>query len=235
MTICVNGFSMDLFRASLSTEEPDYGLCSSYRVCLESEFPILRQGYRELTTVAFSFPVFELEDSFQSLLWDMRWYLEMIDSYGKGSYATRQQKPLALYRNIIQHRLLGVDSDVTKPVREICRVAVLLFSSVVVYPLQNSKPMLQYLNALTTHLKSGTLMDNGFRIWLLMLGGMAADESPLQSWYISQLGDYLPIHSKSWSSVKELLREYLWLDSACGEGGLELWLQVRLARQGTYQ
>jgi len=218
---------MDLFRASLATGKPDYDLCSSYRVCLETEFPNLRQRYHEKITTTLLFPTTELEDSFQLLLWDIRCYLEMVNSYGKAGYISLQ-RPLALYRNVIQHRLLSIDSDASKPVREICRVALLFFSSVVVYPLQNQRPMLQYLHTLTNHLKSATHIEDDFRLWLLVLGGMAANTDPLKPWYISQLRALSVIYPRSWSSVRGLLEEFLWLESACGEGGLELWLEVML-------
>ncbi len=224
--VIADRYSMDLFQASLGSQRPDFDLCSSYGHFLDSEVPVLRQKYQAALSVASHFPTAELEESFQLIVCDIRCYLDMIESYGQVRWPHVHHGTLASFRNVIQHRLLSVDSNPSKPLREVCRLAILLFSSVVVYPLQNRKPMLFYLDNMTKLLKSEQHMDENFRLWLLVLGGMAADQAPLQSWYVSKLRSLVSTQPKSWSRVRELLRGFLWLDSACGEGGLELWLRV---------
>jgi hypothetical protein len=167
-----------------------------------------------------------LEDTFQDLLWDIRCYLEMIKAYYSGTWSRTPYVPLALYRNLIQHRILSLNCEASNIVRELCRVAVLLFSSVVVYPLQNLAPMQRYCGDLTQLLKDASEIDNGFRLWLLFLGAMASAQMNLQSWYILELKELAPKYGKQWSPVKRVLESFLWLDIACGEGGLEVWQHV---------
>ena len=217
---------MDLFQASVGIRKPDFELCSSYRHCQDFDLPVLRQRQQAATGAALHFPTAELEEAFLVTIWDIRCYLDMVEAHGKGSWRPGQQTPLATYRNVIQHRLLSIDSDPSKPHRELWRLAVLLFSSVVVYPLQNRAPMLYYMSDITRLLESGRHVDGDFRLWLLMLGGMAAENEPLQSWYVTQLKEIIGTQRRLWSDIRAVLHGFLWLDSACGEGGLELWLRV---------
>jgi hypothetical protein len=221
---------MDLFQASVGMKKPDFGLCRSYLTCLESDLPVMRQRHREETTMPFSFPVAVLEDQFQDLLWDIRCYLDMIKAYYSGTWSRAPNIPLALCRNLIQHRLLSLDQDASNGVREVCRVSILLFSCVVVYPLQNLAPMQRYLEELAHLLKMTADIEDNFRLWLLFLGAMASDQMPVQSWYVSELRMLAPKYGMRWTLVKKVLEGFLWLDIACGEGALEVWQLVLAVR-----
>lgn len=224
-----NERSMDLFQASTRSKKPDFGLCKWYQACLESDIPVVRQRHQEETIIPFSFPVVALEGDFQDLLWDIRCYLDRVQVYYVGTWTTPPHIPLALFRNLIQHRILSIDRDVSNISRELCRLAVLLFSSVVVYPLQNLAPMQQYLEELTRILQNPNDIDADFKLWLLFLGAMAtADQMTWQLWYISELRYLVPRYGRDWLTVRGVLKSFLWLDTACGEGALEVWQRVML-------
>jgi hypothetical protein len=222
-------YRIDLFKASVRCARPDFGLCKSYLVCLESDIPVVRRRHQEEAATPFAFPAEFLDDSFQELLWDIRCYLDMIKiHYSGGTWTRPPHIPLALFRNVVQHRILSIERDPSQLVRELCRVAVLLFSSVVVYPLQNLTPLQHYREALAQLLKTAQNVQDDFRLWLLFLGGMAADQTTLQSWYVSELKSLVPKYGKAWSTVRAILEGFLWLDVACGEGAMELWYRVML-------
>lgn len=217
---------MDLYQASTGMKKPDFGLCRPYLTCFETDVPVVRQRHREETAVPFTFPVAALEDQFQDLLWDVRCYLDMIKAYYSGTWSKPPNIPLALARNLIQHRILSLDHDASNGVREICRVAVLVFGCVVVYPLQNLAPLHYYVEELAHLLKIPNDIDDDFRLWLLFLGAMASDQMPILSWYMLELRKLASKYDMRWSMVKKVLEGFLWLDIACGEGALEVWQRV---------
>lgn len=189
---------------------------------------MVRRRLQEEAASPFSFPVAVLEDSFQDLLWDIRCYLDMVKAYYSGTSRQPPHVPLALFRNVIQHRILSIEWDASNITRELCQVAVLLFSCVVVYPLQNLTPLQHYVTILTQLLKISIQIEDDFRLWLLFIGGMAAEQMNLQPWYISELKSLAPNYGERWCTVRAVLESFLWLDIACGEGAVELWHRVML-------
>jgi hypothetical protein len=64
-------------------------------------------------------------------------------------------------------------------------------------------------------------------LWMLMLGGIAETEKLGRTWYVEGLARYAgKWRNFEWSSVKEILTSYLWLESNCELGGRLLWAEV---------
>jgi hypothetical protein len=112
---------IDLYQASVRAQSPAYALCPSYRNVSDVELPILRQRYQTSAAVGFAFPANGLESPLRLLLWDLRVYLDLVESHCSADMsAAWPQQPLASYRNALQHTLLSIPSDPSKPVREVC-------------------------------------------------------------------------------------------------------------------
>jgi hypothetical protein len=66
---------------------------------------------------------------------------------------------------------------------------------------------------------------------MLVLGGIASLDKPERVWFVERLARLAAMLDVDWCEVKEILGTFLWLESACGDGGKELWGEVEgLAR-----
>jgi hypothetical protein len=64
-------------------------------------------------------------------------------------------------------------------------------------------------------------------LWILMLGAMTATETGFRPWYIDQLKVIVKkLELTSWKDAKEVLKTFLWLDSACEQGGQQGWDEI---------
>jgi hypothetical protein len=68
---------------------------------------------------------------------------------------------------------------------------------------------------------------SGVFLWMLVLGGIASSDKPERPWFVSQLALIVnKLHIMDWSGVDDILESFLWLESACGHGGRELWDEI---------
>jgi hypothetical protein len=68
---------------------------------------------------------------------------------------------------------------------------------------------------------------SGVLLWILVLGGVASSDKPERPWFVSQLALIVrKLRLTDWDGVEDILESFLWLESACGKGGRELWDEV---------
>ncbi|KAJ5496229.1 hypothetical protein N7463_008216 [Penicillium fimorum] len=61
-------------------------------------------------------------------------------------------------------------------------------------------------------------------IWVLTLGGIAANDAPDRAWFASALGDVANRTGlNSWASIKSIIGSMLWYDAACDLAAETLW------------
>lgn len=113
-----------------------------------------------------------------------------------------------------------------------CRTTALIYSIAVIFPIPNTFKLFQ---TLVSRLKLSIEMEridkdnhlSDLLLWMLILGGVAALDKPERSWYVSQLVLFAKRWNMyMWRSVEKILGSFLWLDSACGQGGRRLWSEV---------
>ncbi|CAI7617132.1 unnamed protein product [Penicillium crustosum] len=145
-------------------------------------------------------------------------------------------------RNLTQHTLLclapasELHTFFSHPTHaatyEACRLAALIFGVGVLFPIpaQNTP-----LNTLARRIQSvllqpssrGLWTSSSTRcplIWILTLGGIAANDTPERAWFASALGDTArKTGLNSWANVKSVLGSMLWYDAACDAAGEALW------------
>lgn len=171
---------------------------------------------------------------------DMGHYNEMINRHCEGSALTPNKAKMAVHRNLIQYRLLSLPvreelaerGSASSKVYELCRLAAMIFSFGVIFPMPSDTPRLSLVKRLRYCLEMGDdkaipSHANDFLLWVLVIGGMAADRTPDAPWYIrrlAQLGKRLNL--PSWRAAKKMIESYLWLDRACDHGGIQLWVKV---------
>ncbi|KAJ5951667.1 uncharacterized protein N7479_010080 [Penicillium vulpinum] len=151
---------------------------------------------------------------------------------------------LADQRNLTQHTLLCLSpaselqlhNFFSYPTHaatyEVCRLAALVFGVGVIFPIpaQNTP-----LNTLARLIRSLLLEPSSsdlwslpsmrfLLIWVLTLGGIAANDAPERAWFASALGDIArKTGLNSWPSIKSVLGSMLWYDAACDLAGETLW------------
>jgi hypothetical protein len=107
------------------------------------------------------------------------------------------------------------------------------------FPIPNTYDVLQTLaRQLKSAIKVMSIESAEFRdvdreywkllLWIRVLGGIAALDKPERSWYVAQLVILVENleESTDWGAIEGILERYLWLDSACGHTGPELWEEI---------
>jgi hypothetical protein len=183
--------------------------------------------------------------------------LQVLDSIGGFTLAVGhylQGKPFGLKlgeiagaRTAVQQRLLllqtaeelNIPSSSSKPkpnIYECCRLTALIYSVGVVLPVPNSHSVLQEL--VRRLMKAIGVLDirtfgvelGGVLLWMLVLGGIAALDTPERHWFASQLAWIVRrLDIDDWEGVEDILGSFLWLDNACGQGGRLLWSEAMAA------
>lgn len=111
----------------------------------------------------------------------------------------------------------------------------MIFGVAVVLPLPDNARVLQVhvtrlqaaiedINLQTSRLQHAAI--SNVLLWILVIGGVAALDKPERPWFVSRLGMLIRAIKMDWNDVKEVLKTFLWLDSACDFGGRQLWAQA---------
>ena len=172
-----------------------------------------------------------------------------VDYYLQGNPFGLKLGAVARTRTAVQQRLLllptaeelGIPLSSSNPkpkpnIYECCRLTALIYSVAVVLPLPNSHSVLQELVRRLTVVME--ILDfrifgvglEGVLLWMLVLGGIAALDTPQRDWFTSRLAWAVrKLDRDDWEGVEDILRSFLWLDSACGQGGRLLWREAMAA------
>ncbi|PYH43611.1 uncharacterized protein BP01DRAFT_95096 [Aspergillus saccharolyticus JOP 1030-1] len=180
------------------------------------------------------------------VFYGMQTYIKLVESH----LATQQHNPdyslLSDQRNLVHYHLLSLPAvsqferfDNYQPheiMYEICRLAGLIFGVGVVLPLQaQSAPFARLARliqeALHIH-KAPFSWDHPQAhialFWVLILGGIAAEDQPERAWYVELLSQVAGSHGiRTWDEARKVLRVMLWYDRACERAGRKLWLEVK--------
>ncbi|KAJ5807640.1 hypothetical protein N7447_011096 [Penicillium robsamsonii] len=190
----------------------------------------IEQGFGRLQEIGAT-P--QMAEAFQAV----HTYIEIVKA---SPNSTPDVSLLADRRNLTQHTLLCLSpaSDLffSHPTHaatyEACRLAALIFGVGVLFPIpaQNTP-----LNSLA-HLIRSLLLQPSYcefwsspstrlpLIWVLTLGGIAANDTPDRAWFASALGDVARRTGlNSWASIKSIIGSMLWYDAACDIAAESLW------------
>ena len=170
--------------------------------------------------------------------------LQVLEYLRKDPYLS-DMAVLADKRNFTQHALMSlppkadIDAGANSifPLYEPCRLAAIIFSLIVVFPIPASTAPFAELGRRLRE----ALTDQDFRqiwpkssrlvLWILFMGGIAAVNSEHdRNWYVSVLervaGRSLKIDS--WTGIKAVLEDHLWLEEINENDGKTLWREVEL-------
>lgn len=178
----------------------------------------------------------------QELLEVLQAYSEVtaaLDHYTRKGPTAPELVDLIEARNSTQHRLLcqmPAPFDLTDPttvVLQATRLATLIFSDMVIFPLptvQGVKPRLALL--LQQTLEACTLLGcwelhGQLLIWALTLGAIGASFTSERVWYIDQLLRHVSTFQiQEWSTLEAICSRFLWWKPVCSEPGSRVWEEV---------
>lgn len=240
----------------------------------------LERSRRGLTLPALvSFTPFDVDQSFghfkavgmthnmAEVFHAARLYINTIELYLSGKLHRPDLTLIIDQRNLIHFTVLTLPSATPRSsssppiiypetiIYEATRLAILVFSAGIIFPLPaGSSPLpilmgliqsiLQHPNSplsssTTTSSPSSSSSStpspaaNTLLIWTLTLGAIAAEESSARAWYVTTLGHELRrIGILSWDILRERLKEVLWFDRACEQAGKRLWAEIDLFLYG---
>lgn len=169
-------------------------------------------------------------------------YVNIVKACLGGSY---DESLLADQRNCTQYTLLSLPPSTDLPTYtshptesttyEACRLATLVFSVGVIFPIPTPNTPLPRLSqqlhsVLQQPTSTGLWTSPNARIpliWILILGGIAATNTPQRPFFVSALAETAHRSGlSSWQDVKRILEMMLWYDLACDEAGELLWLEA---------
>ena len=170
-------------------------------------------------------------------------YTLVIDDYLAGRLESQCLGILADERNFVQHSVMSLapsDEDLLQkspenPLYDLCRLAATVYSLIVVCPiplrtapfatlacqmqLQMTKVPLHEIWSIAPHLL----------LWITTMAAISSltSDPNQRSYFVSilqQLVGFLRMHS--WLEMKDVLQNFLWLDSISDSDGLELWQEI---------
>ncbi|WEW61327.1 hypothetical protein PRK78_006817 [Emydomyces testavorans] len=182
-----------------------------------------------------------LPQDISDILRHMRDYNNVVNLYSQGLLPELEPAVIADRRNWIQYNLVSLSSgcefheDFSQAYKtyEACRLSALIYSMLVIFPLPAANRPFQRLSSMMRT----ALMDSGLStswgcasemlLWSLVLGGLAAKDTPEREWFAGRLRDAIAtVGLENWEALKGLLTEVMWMDSVCDMGGQALWMEA---------
>lgn len=173
---------------------------------------------------------------------DMRGYSSLLEKYYCGEAPTCTHMEMIDMRNAVQHRLVSLPLGSDRKhltmhqtgIYECCRLTALLYACAVTFPLPPSigwdrnlvRGIKQSLEKLS--LENWPIYCSDFHLWVLVLAGTAAFQKAERPWFVDKLRNLAWRKGLSdWGQVLPILKLFLWMDVACGVGGISLWDEVQ--------
>ena len=158
------------------------------------------------------------------------------DHYYRGEGELPKLGHIVIFRNSVQHDLLSLphlptnNSSEDNCIFEVCRLAALIFSDMVLFPLPPSTGAREKLaHGLMRPLGCCRLLSSWERypsllLWATILGGIAVKEPQKRTWFMRQLSNAVIKQSVSaWPLVKEIVSKFLWLRVVCDKPAAAFW------------
>jgi hypothetical protein len=184
----------------------------------------------------------ELIDVYQA----MHIYTGIVDGHLRKNPSKIDEALLADQRNLVHHTMLSIPTasqsdgfsgynNNEEIIYEACRLAGLVFSVGVILPLPaQSTPLTQLatlIKALMQFFNPAIVWSHPHArmtlLWVLMMGGIAAENTPERAWYVSTLRQAACENGvASWADMRKVLSNILWWDIACDQPGHRLWLEL---------
>lgn len=214
----------DIIQASLALMKPKFELCHLYHHVLEHQVKVIRPPRSRANQ-------FDVSDHFKDLLLDMRLYCRLLNRSYDDVQTALLSWEMNVQRNLIQYRLLSL----SRGQDEICRLAALIFSNGVIFPIARKHPLQILVKQLVAELERRVDWDDKsseFLLWVTVVGGLAATGSVREEFYLRALKRLATdLCVTGYDDLRGIMHDYLWLDRACDGGASKLWNRAMSAGQ----
>lgn len=171
---------------------------------------------------------------------DMLKITVVVENFMSGNLLNADIMALKSWRDVTHHRLLSLPTGAALSESlgaaacfyECCRLAALMYAVAVLFPMPRTtdvpQKLVKAIKLCVSQIDISTLhRGRHFFIWVLALTAVAAASLPERPWYEEELAGLLSLENVSrWSELKQILASFLWMDSACDEGAMELWDEI---------
>lgn len=193
------------------------------RMSTQSTLGSLGSGF----LIAWESPIFTDMDQFKMVLQHICDFTIIVENYVQGRWMPRTFVTIIDQRNFVQHSLMSLRSRQARPdmgemhgdpAYESCRLAVIIYSFLVVFPLP---PIIGPLETLTERLQYEISAAPGFKdrkqstqnlhLWILTMGAIAAIGLPQRSWFLSAMQELMTdMGIQEWEEMRSILMSFLW-------------------------
>jgi hypothetical protein len=185
-----------------------------------------------------------------SVIQDMCDFTIVVENHASGRWMSQSSSEVIDQRNYVQHRLMSLISEeefdsiepgrleTLEPQYECCRLACIVFSFLVVFPVP---PVVGPFETLTERLKlaiqeiqwamlaTTDIWRQKLHVWVLVLGAIASIGLPGRRWFeleVAKTVRILRIHE--WKDMKILLKQFLWHSRTSDADGMNIWRALDL-------
>ena len=223
------------------------GISASEHYLPPSDLRMLGLGFAMVWSSANSLSIPEL----LGVLAQFSDFTFFLDNFVEGRYVLHEPVELTDARNYSQHalmwlptsRALSTTSQVEVDAQyETCRLATLLYSLLVVFPLPPTVGLFEKpVRRLRTEVAALSSLQQGFdgprrklHYWILTMGGVASIGLSERQYFLKELIDQSDrLSIKSWQEALDTLKHFLWHPTTNNKDGLDLWNDMQAARTST--
>jgi hypothetical protein len=240
----LKSYSADLQNASLELRKPHFPPWDIPALASEAADPQMNilpanatrhkaSGFKSLLQTGLTHEIYEV-------LLQLNETSIMIEAFYNGTLRKANLRALLNRRVKVHHAVLSLPtadeaflSDDQRSIYECCRVGAMLYSAAVLFPSPPSKGTLpkiaSLLKTVIEDFRFESCFDGGGKllVWALLLGGIASDGMLERVWFLRRLKPLLAMEGiVEWSLLIDMVRKFLWMDSACEDGALGVWEEL---------
>lgn len=165
----------------------------------------------------------------------------LVEDFVGGGLRNPDLLALKSRRDVTHHRLLSLPTGAALSdslgenahFYECCRLAAIMYATAVLFPMPRMsgvpQKLVKEIKSCVDRIDVLILGGGGrhFFIWVLALTGVAALGLPERPWFEEQLSALLTLEGvHRWSELKRIFASFMWMDTACDEGAMELWDEI---------
>ncbi|KAL2826721.1 hypothetical protein BDW59DRAFT_171795 [Aspergillus cavernicola] len=192
------------------------------------------------------FQQYGLPPNLAYVLQGMKAYSDSIRKYIDGETGIYDTRPMCDMRNLVHYHVMALPAgnelsvSQTNILYEACRLASIIYSVGVLFPIPYVGSPLQQLAVLLERELSGKELLECFSVpeqdykvnvvlWILTMGGIAATHTAERPWFVQKLAELRNRASIcEWSEFRALLRSFPWLGCACDSAGERIWEEIEI-------
>ncbi|KIY01513.1 uncharacterized protein Z520_03065 [Fonsecaea multimorphosa CBS 102226] len=183
-------------------------------------------------------------DDLLTVIRDICDFTVVVENHASGRWMPRTSPEIIDQRNFVQHKLMSLwsaeelltarDVAVDDLQYETCRLACIIYSFIVVFPVP---PVVGPFETLIDRIKralQATEWKNfdpprlRLHLWILAMGAIGSIGLPDRPWFLLRIMEVLDeFDIKGWKDLKVLLQSFLWHPRTSDPDGLDIWKAVQ--------